>query len=166
MFVTVEEASLILGCSTRTIMARCNRDELPSYLKDGRRLVWAKKNPVEIALGKILDKLEALENERGADSLTAQNTKPAPARKARAAERKRTSQPLRIEGVISGDDAELLNGLSELEMSAHKIEKAAGTWNGVISKLRKGKLSPGNVKARAALRAFLNSRQDDQAKTA
>ena len=132
MFVTVEEASLILGCSTRTIMARCNRDELPSYLKDGRRLVWAKKNPVEIALGKILDKLEALENERGADSLTAQNTKPTPAKKARAAQRKRRPQLLRIEGVISGDDAELLNGLSELGMSAHKIEKAAGTWNGVL----------------------------------
>ena len=83
-----------------------------------------------------------------------------------AAGRKRTPQPLRIGGVISGDDAELLNGLSQLEMSAHKIEKAAGTWNGVISKLRKGKLSPGNVKARAALRALLNSHRNVQAKTA
>ena len=146
--------------------------KLPNYKdSDGRVLIWSgdsQSHDLSMRLTDIVEQQQTTIQELAEQLkiLTAQNTKPTPAKKARAAQRKRRPQPLRIEGVISGDDAELLNGLSELEMSAHKIEKKAGTWNGAISKLRKGKLAPGNVKARAALRALLNSQQNVQAKSA
>mgnify|MGYP005651578679 CR=1 FL=1 len=178
VWVTIKEAK-VKGLSRSVLYRLVEAGELASRMEGGKRLIWLSPNVEErfelertawaidrARLVDVIKELSASVKSKSSKPAIKKNTENKPATKQTAKAKRRGVSSVaawEITAPLPAEDADLINQLATLGQSVNAIEKAAGVWSGAISRLRKGKLSAGQVKPRRLLKAFLGQGFEQQA---